>query len=102
MIHIITKTEDEITDIVAVYDLPSDSKQRYNEFIANSALQMGIVININWHNIMNHEIYHSELTAEEYMIKKNIWNDFLKKNTFLKYCGRNFPKKKLKFRTENI
>lgn len=102
MIYIINKNYQETSGVVAVYDLPKNAKTLYYRFIYNKANEIGIMVHPTWLNIMNREDWHQGMSYEDYKTKEIVWNEFLKNNSFLMWCGKNYPKKKMKFIIENV
>lgn len=101
MLYIITEYDElfDSTTNKTIFDVDDDIDVQvcYSNFLAEKAKIEGIIINQHWHNIMNHEDYHKNLTEKEYKSKKNIWNNFIKHWTIERYIKEVLKGRKLKF-----
>ena len=79
MIYVTTKYSEDYNDVVNIWDVNFDNvEELYKKFIMDKSIEMNIVINNHWLNIMYYEPFHPHLTKTEYNNLSKKWKKFLR------------------------
>jgi len=78
MICITSRYSDYYSYIESVWDVNFDNvEELYAEFIIEKSVEMNIVINKHWFNIMNYDDHNKHLTKTQYNNLSKKWKKFL-------------------------
>jgi hypothetical protein len=79
MIYVTTTYSDDYTHIENVWDVNFDNvEELYKNFIIEKSIEMNIIINKYWLNIMDFELFHKHLTKTQYNNLSKKWKKFLR------------------------
>lgn len=79
MIYVTTSYSDDWTHIENVWELDVDNvEELYKNFIKEKSIELDIIINEHWLNIMDYTLFHPHLTKTKYNNLSKKWKKFLR------------------------
>ena len=100
MIYITTTYSEDYLHIQNVWEVNNDNvEELYKNFIMETSIEMNIVINKHWLNIMNYDNYHTHLTKTEYNNLSKKWKKILRLWNKDKFISEKLNGKKLEFKS---
>jgi len=102
MIYITNKYSDDYNHIQNVWQVDVDNAEElYLKFMIDKSIEMNIIVNPHWLNIMDYTKCNSHLTKNDYNILSKKWKKFLHSWNLDRYIFEKLHGTKLDFKTSN-